>query len=220
MTVRPLSRAALLDDLADRIVRHPPARRVRVALDGPPPAEPGAWADEVVDVLAARGRPGIHIAADGFLQPASLRFEVGRTNPDAFYERWRDDAGLRREVLDPAGPGGSGLVLPSLWDTATDRATRAKYIALAPNAVVLVSGSLLLGAGLPFEEQVHFEMSAAALARRLPPEVLWTLPAYERYASEVDPAAFAELVIRLNDPRHPALVDPGSDRGPGAGATG
>jgi hypothetical protein len=206
MAVRPMSREALLGDLADRIVQHPAHERVRVGLDGPPPADPGRWADELVERLPVQGRPGIHISADGFLQPASLRFEAGRMNPDAFYDGWRDDAALRREVLDPAGPGGSGRVLPSLWDTTTDRATRAPYIELAANAVVVVSGSLLLGAGLPFDIEVHFDLSPAMLERRLPPQTRWTLPAYERYASEVDPAAIADMVIRLNDPNHPALV--------------
>jgi hypothetical protein len=208
MTVQPMSREALLADLASRVLGCPADTRVRVGLDGPPPAEPGAWAEDLVELLRVRGRAGLHVPADGFLLPASIRYELGRTDPDAFYERWRDDDGLRREVLDPAGPGGTGRVLPSLWDAGTDRATRAPYIDLPPGAVVIVSGGLLLGAGLPFEVEVHLEMSAPALARRMPPDLGWTLPAYERYAAEVDPAAFAAMVVRLNDPRHPALVTP------------
>jgi len=34
----------------------------------------------------------------------------------------------------------------------------------------------------------------------------WTLPAYERYAEEVMPEYLADVVVRLDDPRHPALV--------------
>jgi hypothetical protein len=72
--------------------------------------------------------------------------------------------------------------------------------------VLLVSGPLLLGGGLTFDVAVHLELSAAALARRTDPEDAWTLPAYARYAEEVDPAAFADMVVRLDDPRRPALV--------------
>ena len=49
-------------------------------------------------------------------------------------------------------------------------------------------------------------MSAAALARRTRPGERWTLPAYARYADEVDPAAFADVVVRVDDPRRPAMV--------------
>ncbi|MFD0783943.1 uridine kinase, partial [Micromonospora azadirachtae] len=36
---------------------------------------------------------------------------------------------------------------------------------------------------------------------------LWTLPAFDRYATEVDPASFADVVVRVDDPRRPALVE-------------
>ena len=66
-------------------------------------------------------------AAD-YLRPASVRLEFGRTDPDEFLDGWLDVGGLRREVLDPAGPDGSGRVLPRLWDAAADRAYRDRYV--------------------------------------------------------------------------------------------
>ena len=36
----------------------------------------------------------------------------------------------------------------------------------------------------------------------------WTLPAFEDYDRDVDPMATADLVIRLDDPRHPAMSRP------------
>jgi hypothetical protein len=70
---------------------------------------------------------------------------------------------------------------------------------------VLVDGCLLLGRGLPFDLTVHLRLSAAALARRTPAEQRWTLPAYARYEAEVDPDRVADVVVRLDDPRHPAI---------------
>jgi len=204
MRVRPVSFDLLVAELAARLAGEP--GRLRVAIDGAPAAAPGALADALVDPLRARGRPAVRIAADDFLRPASVRLEFGRTNPDAFYTGWTDEAGLRREVLDPAGPGGSGRIVTRLWDARTDRAAREPYAQLPPAAIVLVSGPLLLGAGLPFDVTVHLEVSAAALDRRTEPELRWTLPAYARYRDEVDPASFADVVVRLDDPRHPALV--------------
>jgi hypothetical protein len=207
--VRPVSFELLVDELVDRLMSREPDSRLRVGIDGPPAADPGRLADALVDPLRARGRPVVRITTADFLRPASLRLESGRHNPDSFYAGWFDEAGLAREVLDPAGPGGSGRVLTRLWDAATDRAAREPYRQLAPDAVVLVSGPLLLGGGLAFDVAVHLQISAAALDRRTAPDEQWTLPAYQRYAGEVDPAAFADVVVRLDDPRHPALVDQG-----------
>ncbi|MFF4811690.1 uridine kinase [Micromonospora chersina] len=207
MRVRPITPELLVTELADRLAGAAAPGRLRVAVDGPPAAEPDALAAALVDPLRAAGRPVLHVRAADFLRPASIRLEHGRTNPDAYYEGWVDEAGLRREVLDPAGPDGSGRLLPSLWDADADRASRAPYVELPPGGVVLVSGTLLLGGGLPFDVAVHLVLSPAALGRRTDPELRWTLPAFARYADEVDPASFADVVVRADDPRHPALVE-------------
>ncbi|MEU1840924.1 uridine kinase [Micromonospora chersina] len=207
MRVRPITPELLVTELAERLAGAAAPGRLRVAVDGPPAAEPDALAAALVDPLRAAGRPVLHVRAADFLRPASIRLEHGRTNPDAYYEGWVDEAGLRREVLDPAGPDGSGRLLPSLWDADADRASRAPYVELPPGGVVLVSGTLLLGGGLPFDVAVHLVLSPAALDRRTDPELRWTLPAFARYADEVDPASFADVVVRADDPRHPALVE-------------
>lgn len=206
MRVRPVSRHALVEELADRLACGAPGGWLRVAVDGAPAADPGGLADDLVDPLRVRGRAAVRVAAEDFLRPASLRLESGRRNPDAFYAGWLDEAGLRRELLDPLQVGGSGRILTSLWNVESDRATRAPYRRLAPGTVVLVSGALLLGAGLAFDLCVHLELSAAALARRTPADLSWTLPAFARYREEVDPAGLADVVVRLDDPRHPAVV--------------
>ena len=204
--VRPVSVEALVEELADQLAGRQPDSRLRVAIDGPSAAGPDRLADALVDPLRVRGRPAIRISTRDFLRPASLRLEFGRDNPDTFYAGWFDEAGLAREALDPAGPGGSGRVLTRLWNAETDRAAREPYRPLEPSAVLLVSGPLLLGGGLAFDVAVHLEMTAAALRRRTPPDQLWTLPAFERYAAEVDPSAFADVVLRVDDPRRPAMV--------------
>ncbi|MEO3809967.1 uridine kinase [Sphaerisporangium sp. B11E5] len=206
MNVRPVSPSALVDLLADRIAGVPGDSWVRAAIDGAPATRPDDLADALVGPLRLRGREVLRVPAAGFLRPASLRFEHGRTDPDSYYSGWLDHGGLTREVLAPLDPGGTGKVLPSLWDTATDRATRAPYVTLPPGAVLLLSGTLLLGHWLPFEVTAHLWMSPAALARRTPPEEHWTLPAFARYEEEVAPADTADLVVRVDDPRHPALI--------------
>jgi hypothetical protein len=205
-SARPVSPDALVEELADLIGDRVGDPWLRVAIDGAPPAGPHDLADTLVDPLRVRGRPVQRVRADDFLRPASLRLERGRTNPDAYYEDWLDIGGLTREVLAPLDPGGTGAVLPTLWDARTDRATRAGYVTLPPGGVLLLSGALLLGTGLPLDLVVHLELSPAALARRTPDGERWTLPAFQRYADEVDPALLADVVIRVDDARHPAVL--------------
>lgn len=202
---RPLPPEAVPEVVADLIRPVDLGHPLRVAVDGADPWEvelltrlTGRW-------IAAAGRNAIRVQSRYFLRPRSLRYEYGRTDPDSYYD-WLDAEGLRREVLDPLGPGGSGRFLPSLWDPATDRATRADYTDAPANAVVLVDGPLLLGRGLPFDLTVHVSVGPGALGRRTPEDERWTLPALARYAAEVDPAGVADVVIRTDDQQHPALL--------------
>jgi hypothetical protein len=205
MRIRPVSPDALVEDLAVRVVALD--GWVRVAVDGADAARPADLADALVDPLRQLGRAALRVRAEDQLRPASLRYERGRTDPDSFYDDWLDASGLAREVLDPLGVDGTGRIRPIRWDADADRASRTDFIEVPPGGVVIVSGPLLLGRGLPFELTVHLDLSPGALARRTPPELAWTLPAYARYAEEVDPTAFADVVVRADDPRHPAVVE-------------
>ena len=143
-----------------------------------------------------------------FLRPASVRLEHGRDDPDAFYDEWVDVGALDREVLRPCGPGGSRHLLPTLWDAARDRATRADYVLVPETGVVIVSGWLLLGRGLPFDLTVHVALSPAARGRRVPPDdAERELPAFDRYDGQARPAETADIVVRADDPQRPAVID-------------
>ena len=209
MRARPISREALVEELAELIYDRPPGAYVRVAVDGAPAARPEALADELVAPVRLRGRPVIRVSAGDFLRPASLRLEFGRTDPDVFYDDWLDVKALRREVLDPLEPGGSGRVLPALWNSAIDRAYRLPYEELPPGGVVLIDGTLLLGRGLAFEVSVHLWLSPGALERGTPEEDRWRLPAYERYEREAAPQHSADVVVRADHPARLAVLMPG-----------
>ncbi|MFJ2178166.1 uridine kinase [Streptomyces sp. NPDC087851] len=203
----------LTEALADRLLETPPADGgpwLRVAFDGAPAARPDQPAAALAQALRVRGRSVLVVGAGGFLRPASLRYEYGREDPDAYYSGWFDTGALWREVLGPLDPGGTGRVLPDLWDPATDRATRSPHRELALGGVLVVHGPLLMGHWFPFDLTVHLRLSPGALRRRTDPGERWTLPAFERYEAEVDPAATADVVVRADDPRHPAWSGLGS----------
>jgi hypothetical protein len=201
VNIRPLTQATLVDELVDRIDALPRTTWARVVVDGAAATSPGVLADALVDPLRALGRPVLRVSAPDFLRPASVRLEHGRFDPDAFRDDWLDTGGLLREVLTPLEPGGSGRVLPSLWDAAADRASRASYVQLGAGGVLLLDGTLLLDRGLPVELGVHLWLSPGALARQTTPEWQWTLPAYEDYTPH------AEILVRYDHANRPALVD-------------
>lgn len=205
MRFRPVTLGRVVDEVAESISARPVGEWTRVAVDGAAPARPDAFADRLGEALRVLGRPVLRVSASAFGRPASLRFERGRENPDARYEDWLDAGGLTREVLGPLSPGGTGRVLPSLWNATTDRATRAPYTTLAPGGVLVLDGELLLGRGLAFEHTVHLWLSAPALARQLPDA--WALPAFARYEAEVRPLHTADTGVRVDDLDHPALLD-------------
>lgn len=206
MPVRPISTDILITELADRIATIHLEGWLRVAVDGATPTRPEELADALVEPVKLRGRAVLRASATDFLRPASLRLEHGHTDPDARYAGWVDFGGLAREVLDPLGPGGTGRVLPSLWDPATDQATRADYLRLPPGGVLLMDGAMLLGRGLAWDFAVHLWLSPGALDRQIPDAERWTLPAYERYEREVGPAGRADVVVRVDHPARPAVL--------------
>lgn len=207
--VRPLTPELLAEELVERISElagEDGRTWTRVAVDGADAARPGELADALVAPLRLRGRPVQRVRARDFLRPASLRLEYGHHDPDAYLDGWLDTGALFREVFDPLEPGGSGLVLPTLWDAAADRATRAERVPLAPGGVLVLDGPLLLGRWFPLDLTVHLRLTPAALRRRTPEAERWTLPALARYEAEVRPEESADMTVRADDPRRPALV--------------
>ncbi|MEU3598020.1 uridine kinase [Streptomyces sp. NPDC006798] len=178
--------------------------RLRVGVDGAPAAGAGEFATRIEQALRLRGRPGLTVGTGGFLRPASLRYEYGREDPDAYYDDWFDTGALWREVFGPLEEGGTGRVLPDLWDPVTDRATRSPAVRVPGDGVLLLYGPFLLGHGFPFDLTVHLRLSPAALRRRTPRAEQWTLPAFGRYEEEAGPERTADIVVRVDDPRHPA----------------
>jgi hypothetical protein len=195
---RPISRAALVEELAAWLAEIDGI--VRVAVDGPPCAQPDLLAEALAEPLRVRGRPVVVVRADGFWRDASLRFEYGHEDVDALPD-WLDRGALRREVLGAAVERGD--YVPSLRDPATNRSTREPRRSVPPATVVIVSGAFLLSGGLPFDRSVHLAMSPAARARRTPAADRWMLPAFDRYDREV---VGADVVVRLDDPNRPAVT--------------
>ena len=202
MSIEPVSPDVLVERVVSTVLGAGQGR-VRVIVDGAPPTRPDALADALVGPLRAAGRAVARVHADDFLRPASLRWELGRHEPDAYLEDRLDLLALGREVLDRFAA--EGRYLPTLWDPVRDRATREPYAPAPDGAVLVLDGSLLLGRWLEHDVAVHLTVRPSSLARRTPLDEQWTLPAFARYDEEMAPTTLADLVVHVDDPRHPAL---------------
>ncbi|WP_461024682.1 nucleoside/nucleotide kinase family protein [Thalassiella azotivora] len=189
-----------------------------MAVDGAVESDTDLVADAVAAAVTSLGRPVARVRTADWLRPRSVRLEHGPADPDTGYERWVDHLALRREVLDPLGPDGSGRWLRTFWDPVTDRSTREQPQNAVPGTVLVVSGPFLLRweTADAFDLSVHLEVSPAALARRLDgADLARATGAWARYTEETWPASRADVRVRFDRPAHPAVV--GDDPG-GAGA--
>jgi hypothetical protein len=201
--VSPVTAEALPEVLAARLLGRPDV--LRVAVDGPSWAGAHDLAAALQGPIRLAGRSAGLVRAESFWRDASLRFEHGHQDPDALAE-WLDAKALRREVLDRAVEQSS--YLPSLRDPVTNRATREAPVSLPGDGVIIVAGPFLLGRGLPFDASVHLALTPGARSRRVPADERWTLSAFDAYDAAVRPAEVADIVVRYDDPQHPAVSRP------------
>lgn len=130
--------AALANDVLSRRSGHP----LRVAVDGPTAAGKTTLADELGELLG-RSAPVIRAGLDGFHRPRALRYARGRRSATGYYEDARDYAAVRKELLDPLGPGGSRRFRRAIFDLDADVAIDAPQEDAEPDAILIVDGTFL-----------------------------------------------------------------------------
>jgi uridine kinase len=136
-------RTQLLAKLADRLVVTSPDRTVRVAIDGVDGAGKTTFADELGAIVIAMGRPVIRSTVDGFHNPKAIRYQRGRHSPEGFFEDSYNYAALKKYLLDPLSPGGSGRYRQAFFDHATDDTVTAKDVEALPSSILLIDGIFL-----------------------------------------------------------------------------
>ena len=200
----PVTPTRLTEDLAGWINERPAEHPV-VGFDGPAEIGTAALADAIALRVRTLGRPVIRISTRWWWRPASLRLEYGRTDIDMLLSGWVDTEALRRELLDPLRPGGSGQYLPRLRDCATDRSLREERVAVAARAVVLLDGPFLQATGLAMDAVVHLQATDGTIARALPADRHWWVEAFQRYRDQDRPADGASVVVAYDHPLAPAV---------------
>ncbi|HEV2602495.1 MAG TPA: uridine kinase [Microvirga sp.] len=209
----------LIETLADAVVAFKRNGPLRVAVDGVDGLGKTTLADRLGSAEQARGRPVIRASVDGFHNPREDRYRRGRDSPEGFYRDSYDLDALRRDLLDPLSPGGSGVYRTAVFDHATDQPVASARQLAVEGAVLILDGlflhrrelrgywdlSIFLDA--PFEITIPRGASRGAGWGSPDPAA----PSNHRYVggqmlylAENDPKARATIVIdytNLTDPR-------------------
>lgn len=138
-----MTRAEVLEQLAACIAAVRLDHPTRVALDGVDGAGKTTLADELVEPVRRAGREAIRASVDGFHKPRAARYARGPDSPEGYFLDSFDYAALRRELLDPLGPGGDGRFRGAMFDYRTDRAVDSPRQVARRDAVLLFDGVFL-----------------------------------------------------------------------------
>lgn len=137
------SRARLLQTVAGRILRTPAPFVLRVAIDGVDGAGKTTFADELAHVLADSGREVVRASVDGFHNPKSVRYRLGRVSPEGFYRDSYDYEALRAYLLEPLSPGGSGRYRTAVYDVRAETPVTVTEQQAQPGSLLLFDGIFL-----------------------------------------------------------------------------
>ena len=134
------------DDVLAEIVELVPLRPdgfVRVGIDGVDGVGKTTFADALAERLRADGRDVVRIRADDFLNPRAVRHRLGRDSPEGFFRDSYDERRLRRDVLDPFSPHGSGRYRDAALDLAADLPLDPPWRQAPPGSVLVLDGMFL-----------------------------------------------------------------------------
>jgi len=136
-------RAVTVGKLAGLILALGRSRPVRVAIDGRTASGKTTLADELAVAIGQAGRPAIRTSVDGFHRPRAERHARGRNSAEGYYLDARDLGAIRALLLDPLGPGGTGLYRTASFDLERDCAIEQVPLRAATDSILIVDGTFL-----------------------------------------------------------------------------
>jgi len=212
-------RARLIREVASLVPVSTGDACVRVGVDGVDGAGKTTFADELAAALEAMGRCVVRVSADDFHQVRALRYRRGRNSPEGFWLDSYDYVRLRRDVLDPLGPGGSREFRPAAHDLASDRVLEPPLRRAEPGCVLVLDGLFLhrdeLADAWDFSVflDVPFAVTAARMADRDGSHPDPEHPSMQRYVQgqrlyfdACRPWQRAAVAVDNADPHHPRLI--------------
>lgn len=206
-------RRETLATVADEIAAvRDPGRVARVAVDGVDGAGKTVFADELAELLTARGASVLRASVDGFHHPPEIRYRRGRGSPEGFFRDSYDYPALRRLLLDPLHGNGDRRVVEAIYDVHAEAPVPPTVEAATDTDVLVFDGIFLHRPELRNHWdysvflEVDFEISIPRGARRGYGDPDPEAPSNHRYIEgqrlylrECDPCGHASCVIGNNN---------------------
>lgn len=181
----------MLERLADLVSSVQRPNPTRVAIDGRGGAGKSTLADELADVLRARGRTVVRAEVDHFYRLDVDRRTRSQLTAAGFYGAYDHDA-LRRLLLDPLGPGGQRRYRARWHDGWNPGVIDGPEQSAPDDAVLILDGVFLLRPELAdaWDVRVFVRVDPeVGLARGIARDM--------RHARPADPAADRERRLRV-----------------------
>lgn len=220
-----LTREALLDHLADRILATERPHPLRVAIDGPSASGKTSLGDELAETIRARGRSAHRASLDDFKRPWSERHLYDRESGEGYYRNAYDYDRIRDELLAPLGPAGNRRYRFAYIDPGTQRPREDAVAVAEPDAVLLADGVFMFRPQIDgyWDFRIFLELDFDLVLQRGTerdqgwaggPEAAAALfrtryiPSEEIYFAEVDPRSRADVIVEQRDFQRPRLLRP------------
>ena len=137
------AREKLLAGLAAAILRLPAANVLRIAIDGVDGAGKTTFGDELAEAIQPSGRNVIRASVDGFHNPGSIRYRLGKGSAEGFFRDSYDYDLLKGALLDPLSPGGSGKYRTAAFDHRSDSPVEMAERYACAGSILIIDGIFL-----------------------------------------------------------------------------
>jgi uridine kinase len=211
-----MKREALIAELATVLEAIRSNHPLRVAIDGVDAVGKTTLADKLAIDVRKLGRAAIRASIDGFHNPASVRYRLGRTSPLGYFKDSFNYAALKTNLLVPLGPHGSRAYRSSAFDHRKDSEVLSPLRQAQPESILLFDGVFLQCEELRdcwdfiVWMEAEFETTVArALARDKGPSAAQYaaryVPGQQLYIAECRPRENAHIIINNEDFHNPAM---------------
>lgn len=227
-----MTRAKVIEELANHILAIKRNHPVRVAIDGVDGAGKTTLADELAVPLQKDGREVIRASIDGFHRPEVERYQRGEDSPKGYYLDSFDYGALRSALLGPLGLGGNLLYRTAVYDHRADEAISDVPQLAYSDAILLFDGVFLLRPELynDWEYRIlvntDFRIAAQRALERIFPGAPTTperaklearyerryIPGQKLYYERVRPQELADVIMDNDELANPKLSYPPGNR--------
>ena len=214
-----MKRSDLLDLLVENILDIKHDRPLLVAIDGRDAAGKTVLAKELANKLRAVGANVIESSIDGFHNPSTIRYRMGRDSPEGFYRDSFNLPAVKILLLDPLKTGDLRYKAYA-FDHTFDRAVMGPFLHADPNSILVFDGIFTHRPELReyWDYSIYLYIDEKESIRRgearNPGEEeearrMYTVryTAGQRiYNTESEPISHADIVIDNNDPENPEIL--------------